>query len=186
MEVTDALRGLRSTRYFSGRQVPIERVSDWLETARWCGSSRNSQPWRFVVVRDPRTKCQLAQLGDDAEHLASAPVVVALAAVEGPYPFSTVFDLGRVAQSLMVSAHANGVRSCVAVFGPAERIDTARRLLDVPQELRLDLAISFGYPLRSPVGGRARSAAGPPSPADRLPFTSIVSWERFGIPVRDT
>lgn len=166
MEVNESLRTLRATRRFADRRIPDPLVERWLESARWCGSSRNSQPWRFLVVRDPQLRRQLSTLGDDASHLASASLVVALASVPGPYPFSTTFDLGRVAQSLMLAAHADGVGSCIAVFEPAEKVSVARDLLEVPSELTLDLAIGFGYPQQVPTQPR--------DPAGRLELELLV------------
>ena len=176
--VEAALTRLRAVRRYADVPVGDELVAGWLEAARWCGSSRNSQPWRFIVVRDPALRTQLARLGDHASHLAEAPVVVVVAAVDGPFPFSTVFDLGRVAQSLMLAAHADGVGSCIAVFGPPENMDRARALLGVPAEVRVDLAIGFGVPAvgtapTEPTGDR-------PSPPGRRPLEDLVSWERYG------
>lgn len=175
VEVTSALRSLRAVRRYDDRPVADDLVESWLESARWCGSSRNSQPWRFVVVRESATRRSLAGLGDDAGHLAAAAVVVAVAAVPGPYPFSTVFDLGRVVEVLQLAAHADGVGSCVAVFEPAANIDRARRLLKVPDGMRLDLAVGFGWPT---VPDREPAVDGVTT--GRLPLSALVSRERLG------
>ena len=177
MELIAALRSLRAVRDYDATPVPDEMLDRWLDAARWCGSSRNSQPWRFVVVRDEQTRRVLAGLGDHAAHLANAPVVVVVAGVEGPYPFSTVFDLGRVAQSLMLAAHADGVGSCIAVFEPAENIDRARRALSVPDDMRVDLALGFGHP--------ARGDPRPNRPGEgtyrrgRLPLADLIRRQRY-------
>jgi nitroreductase len=131
------------------------------------------------VVRSPTTRKALAGLGDDALHLALAPVVVALAAVEGRYPQSGLFDMGRVAQSVMVSAHADGVGSCIAAFEPAENIAEARRLLGVPGSMHLDWALSLGYPAIRP-DAPTEMAVGGGSPPGRMPMSAVVFWERFG------
>ena len=170
------LSGLRATRSYLPDPVSDDLLTRWLEAARWCGSSRNSQPWRFVVVRDRDVLAALSHLGEDAEHVRGAAVAIALAAVEGPFPFSTIFDLGRVAQSLMLAAAADGVGSCIAVLEPASNIEEARQLLGVPPELRLDLVIAFGYPDGTPSAPRAdRPSRG------RLPLAQLVGYER-GLP----
>ena len=149
-----SLRMLRAVRHYADDALDEEMVHGWLESARWCGSSRNSQPWRFIVVDDPASRRELAGLGEHAHHLAEAPLVIVLAADPGPFPFSTVFDLGRVAQSLMLAAAADGVGSCIAVFEPPANMDRARSLLSIPDGIRVDLAIGFG---------RATTGDGPPS-----------------------
>lgn len=180
MNVITALTGLRSTRSFTDDDVPETQVTSWLDAARWCGSSRNSQPWRPIVVRDPEVRRILSSLGDHASHLATAPVVVVLAAVEGPFPYSTTFDIGRFAQSLMLAAYHDGVSSCVAVFEPESKIARARVLLDVPANVRVDLAIGFGVA----EAGRPRETATAPSPRGRWLHSEITSQERFGRPHR--
>lgn len=53
MEVRGAIRGRRSTRAFLPRPVPRAQLEELLDTARWCGSFVNSQPWRFAVLGGP-------------------------------------------------------------------------------------------------------------------------------------
>lgn len=175
-------RSCRSVRHYDGTPIDDAIVDRWLETARWTGSSRNSQPWRFVVVRDLVAKAQLAILGESAAHLAQAPVVVVIAAEEGPFPFSTVFDLGRVSQSLVLSAAADGVGSCIAVFEPAAKIQRARRLLGIPERMRVDLAIAFGRPGTATPG---EADSGVNVPRGRRPLSELASSERFGTSIID-
>lgn len=49
------LTSLRTVRFFSGEPVSQEALDDILEVARWSGSARNRQPWKFLVVRDRGT-----------------------------------------------------------------------------------------------------------------------------------
>lgn len=171
--MTAALRDLRAVRKYAPDDVPDGLVTEWLESARWCGSSRNSQPWRFVVVRERSTLASLSHLGDDVSHLRRAPLAIAVAAVEGPYPFSTIFDLGRVVQCLLLAAAADGVAGCIAVFEPAQNIQRAREILRVPAACRLDLAIAFGYPA-SDLCDRTKAASG------RHPLSTLVAQEDAG------
>lgn len=52
--VEDVIYRRRSVRYYKDRQVPEYLVRRLLETARFGPSAANTQPWKFVVVRDPR------------------------------------------------------------------------------------------------------------------------------------
>ena len=67
------LRSLRSVRRFSTQSVSGEVLLDILEVARWTGSSKNSQPWHLVAVRDVNALKGLAECGPFAGHLAGAP-----------------------------------------------------------------------------------------------------------------
>jgi nitroreductase len=171
MQVNDAIRSLRASRCHSSQRVEDDLLTGWVESARWCGSSRNSQPWRFVAVRDRDTLRTLSRHGDSAYHLAECDVAVVVVATPSPYPFSLVFDLGRVAQCLMLLAHADGVGSCVAVFGPNASVVAAGSLVGIPPEWSAELAIGFGYPRPGP-----RTTL---SPGGRVPAAELLHWERY-------
>jgi nitroreductase len=180
-ELAAAVTELRAIRAYAPGAPDGELVARWLDAARWCGSSRNSQPWRFIVIEDPAVRAELAGLGEYAGHLADAPLVIVVAADPGPFPFSTVFDLGRVSQSLMLIAAADGFGSCIAVFEPPSNMDRARELLGVPDGIRLDLAIGFGRAApAAPDGDAAAAGAHRPSPRGRRPLGELAFREVWG------
>jgi len=59
MTVRDAIFGLRATRIFDGKAIPQETLDEILEAATMACSSGNTQPWEFIVVRDPEVKEQI-------------------------------------------------------------------------------------------------------------------------------
>src|SRR3990170_6619428 len=64
--LNDAIRGRRSVREYSSRQVPSEILNEVLEAARWAPSAHNAQPWRFIVLTDAATKAVLAKAMEEA------------------------------------------------------------------------------------------------------------------------
>ena len=52
MNVYEAIRSKRSIRHFSDRSISDEDLTRILNAGRLAGSSKNSQPWRFIVLRD--------------------------------------------------------------------------------------------------------------------------------------
>jgi nitroreductase len=44
------------------RDVPDEVVRKILDCARWAPSGGNGQPWEFIVVRDEKTRHEIADL----------------------------------------------------------------------------------------------------------------------------
>ncbi len=50
MEVSQAIRARRSTRSFLPDPVSRRDMEGILDTARWCGSFVNCQPWKFTVL----------------------------------------------------------------------------------------------------------------------------------------
>lgn len=176
--VTAFLRSLRAVRRFAPQPVPTPVLLDILEVGRWTGSSKNSQPWEIVVVRDPGTLAALAGLGRYAGHLAGAPAALVLV-MERP---ETAFDAGRLAQNLMLAAWAHGVGACIASIYPAENERHAKQVLGVPADRSVETAIALGYPADEQAR-RVTSAAAhvrAAVPLGRKPLAAIVSWERYG------
>lgn len=177
MEVSIAAASLRACREFAPVGIDPGLVEQWVDRARWCGSSKNSQPWRFVAVRDRDLLCRLSTLGDFADHLAECSLAIAVASVPSEFPFSTTFDIGRVVQTLMLLAHEDGVGSCVAVFEPRANVDLVGHLLGAPAGYSVDVAVSFGYRRAA-----ASTTMESPSRRGRLDRTELLYWEHFPAP----
>jgi nitroreductase len=162
---------VRSVRHFTAEPVGRACLERVLDAARWTGSARNRQPWRFAVVTDALTRAQLAQMGDYAQHLADAPAVVVLLSNPQLGGADTEFDMGRVAQQLTSAAEAEGLGSCVATLHPDERAVAASRSVGAAEPWVARHAISLGHP--APVTGvQGRSAV----PVGRRPLEQLVSW----------
>lgn len=176
MAETKLIRSLRAVRQFSDREIPDDVLRDILDTGRWTGSSKNTQPWDLVVVRDRETLRALAKCGQFAGHLAGAKLGIALV-MRGEDAW-TGMDEGRLMQNLMLAAWAHGVGSCIASIYPENNAKRARELLGIPENRYLRTMLSIGYPasadaLRLPPNARI--------PRGRRPFDDVVSWERFGV-----
>ena len=61
-QITAFLRSLRAVRRFSPQAIPDDVLLDVLDVARWTGSSKNTQPWHLIVVRDRETLALSFQL----------------------------------------------------------------------------------------------------------------------------
>jgi nitroreductase len=138
------LRTLRAVRSFRSDPVPQEVLDDVLEVARWSGSASNKQPWEIVVIRDRDTLRSLASVGGYAGHLAGAPLGVVLV-MAGERAEQETYDEGRLAERIMLAAHAHGVGSSIGWLVGYGR-NAARELLRIPNEKVVRTAISLGYP----------------------------------------
>jgi nitroreductase len=171
---TKLIKSLRSVRQFSDREIPDDVLTDILDTGRWTGSAKNSQPWDLIVVRDRETLKALAKCGQFAWHLAGAKLAIALV-MRGEDAWSAM-DEGRLMQNLMLGAWAHGVGSCIGSIYPQHQ-QRARELLGIPENRYLRTMLSIGYPA-SPDALRLPPNAG--IPRGRRPLDELVSWERFG------
>jgi nitroreductase len=161
-----AIVSKREVRRYSYRPLPEDVVQRILEAGRISGSSQNRQPWRFVLVEKLRD--QVAETVYEPTNVRGAALVIALA-MRGRGP--TGFDSGRVAQNMMLAAWNDGVGSCPN--GVADG-DALRALLDLPEDEKVSILLTFGYPER-PVDPQARSAPEWIERARRRDLAEIVS-----------
>jgi nitroreductase len=133
----------RDTRRYAERAIPEAVVRRVLEAGRLAGSSRNRQPWRFVIVADPALRERLAGLVYRPPNVRGAALVITLV-VSGRGPVA--FDAGRAAQNMMLAAWNDGVASC-----PNGLPDPAPvgELLGLGEGERVVVVLSFGFPHRA-------------------------------------
>jgi nitroreductase len=139
------LASLRSVRAFTTDPVSREHVEQIIDAARWTGSARNRQPWRFIAVRDRDVQQRLSELGSYAQHLATAPLVLVVLSEDNGRS-DTEFDSGRVSQTICLGAHALGLGSCLATLYPTQNVTAAAAVLGVESPWLPRHAISIGRP----------------------------------------
>jgi nitroreductase len=167
------IRRVHQIRQYAPDPVPDDAVEQLLELARWTGSSKNSQPWHFIVIRDRETLKKIAGLRPNINWAAAAPVGIAIV-LDGAAPMSEAYDEGRVTERLMTGATMLGYGAGVAWFGEAEDQAFAKRLLDIPEAKTSHQMV---------VIGKAKSHEDPRSygpKRGRKPMTEVASFERFG------
>ena len=61
------MRTRRSVRAFSEEPVPLELIENAISAAASAPSGANQQPWRFVVVQDPKVKRRIRKAAEAEE-----------------------------------------------------------------------------------------------------------------------
>jgi nitroreductase len=143
----------RAVRSYRDEPVPVDTVRQIVDQARWTGSARNRQPWRFAAVYEAGIRAELARLGEYAGHLAAAPVVLVLLSPAERW-LDTEFDLGRVAQSITIVATSMGLGSCVVSLYPDGNARRAAALVHAESGWVARHAIALGHPGPRPSPGR--------------------------------
>ncbi len=143
MNVAEAIRTKRAIRVFQDRPLPDEVVTAILNAGRRAQSSKNSQPWHFIAVRERATLTALSRLGTYAGHLAGAALAVVIATPDPAQRWSIMFDAGQSAAYMQLAGWELGVGSCPATIYEPEQ---AEALLGVPADWHIRAALSFGYP----------------------------------------
>ena len=162
----DRILKLRAVRTYGPDQLSHEDLDAILEAARWTGSAKNAQNWRFVVVRDPEQRARLATAGNFTKPMLNAPCVIALVDLSNGYEF----DVGRAAQNIMLAADALGVASCPVTLHEGEK---AAEVLGIPDGARVRYAVCLGYPTVDAAPKRGWGGSG------RKASDKVVSWERY-------
>lgn len=80
MDVKEAIRKRRSIRRFKPDPVPDDLIAQILESARLAPSGSNTQPWRFIVVKDAEVRKKLQMASYHQRHVGQAPVIIACCA----------------------------------------------------------------------------------------------------------
>lgn len=163
----------KDLRTFTDTAIADDVLRKILNGGRMSGSSRNRQPWRFVVVRDRERLASLARFGRFAQHVATAAAAVAIVVDDA----ANAFDAGRCAQNMMLTGWNFGVASCPATL---HRHDEAKRFLEIPQGKTVSIIVSFGYPRAAGRGPIERTALRILAGRGRRPLDLMVFWERYG------
>ena len=72
----EVIKHRRAVRGYQSRPVPDEIIDQLLEAARWGPSGANSQPWEFIVVKDPEMTRKIGEIYVeyyDREYLTKDP-----------------------------------------------------------------------------------------------------------------
>jgi nitroreductase len=171
MQTWDAVRARRNVRQFSPQPIAADDLDRVLEAARRTPSSKNSQPWDFVVVTDRDRLSALAEVWTFGGHVAHSAATVALVAhltAAGHERDAVQYDLGQATMSIMLTAADLGIGSGHSAVGDQ---DLARRLLGLPPNRECLYLVALGYPADRPL----RPIANP----TRRPFDEVVHRDRW-------
>jgi nitroreductase len=139
-----------SPRSFSDREVAPADLARVFEAARWAASSRNEQPWRFLVgTRNSLTYKKIfdSLAASNQIWAAAAPVLILGAAStkfahNGENNRCALYDLGAAASYLTLQAAALGL----ATHQMAGYDQTAaRQAFEIPEDYALGAVIALGY-----------------------------------------
>ena len=164
MDTITCIRTRREIREYIDRPIPDEILLKILEAARLAPSSKNSQPWQFVVIKNKEALNRIASLTPTGAHIAKAPLAIAILMDGAKLP---EIDGARAIQNMVLAAWDQGIGGCwVTNFYE----DAVKDILSAPQRMKLVTVMPFGYP-NEPQTNRRKI---------RKRLEEIVSYERLG------
>jgi nitroreductase len=171
METWNAITSRRQVRSFTDDLIPVEDLSRILEAARRAPSSRNGQPWDFVVVSNPDQLERLSAVWRGASWITGSAATIALVLRAPPDDRARLMDrldLGQAAMQIMIAASDLGIGSGQAA---CQDQDLAREVLGLPEDRQCGLLVALGYPDDGPLK--------PISNPSRRPFDEVIHFGRW-------
>ena len=163
----------RQVREFTSEPPTDDELEALTDVARWSGSSRNSQPWRFIVIRDPATIKSIHDAGvPQTRSLLTAPAAIAIVLSGDEGDIDHAYDEGRAAERVLIAAGLLGLAAGVAWIFPTVRAEVGS-VLGLPEGRFVRTIVAVGHP--TPAAQRPKSAPG----AARLPRSETVFSERW-------
>lgn len=175
-QVLENIRKRRSITRFEKYDISDEELETILEAGRWGPSFANSQPWKFVVTRDPQIKERLSKIASritissQGVTEASAIIAVCVNPEEDPHHYGedgavASQNMALAIQSLGLASYWLGTYQIESGKGTAE--DEIKDLLEIPEKYRLIALLPIGKP-------------GIEKKKERKDLEEIVFYEKFG------
>lgn len=164
----------RQIREFTPDPLRDDELDAIVEAARWTGSSRNEQAWRFIVVRDEAALRRFAEVGlPQTRSLRTASAAIAIVLPDEPdAAISRAYDEGRAAERMLVASTLLGLGAGIAWIRP-DVLPAAREVLGLPEDRLVRTIVAVGHP--SEAARRPKSAPG----QARLSRDEVVFAERW-------
>ncbi len=149
--VLETIKNRRSSIRFESTPISDEKLDIILESGRWAPSWINSQPWRFIVIKDKKTKEQLSNVSSSffAVSIKDAPICIAVSVNPKKDSFHFIEDGTTATQNMTLAAQSLGLSTAwIGVFSlNNERESTERKMKDIlkiPKEWRLISILPLG------------------------------------------
>jgi nitroreductase len=173
-EIVRPLIHTRQYREFTTEPVDEPRLEAIADVGRWTGSSQNTQPWRFIVLRDESTLRKIAEAGvPQTRSLRTATAAIAIAMPNDPKrDVSYAYDEARAAERMLVAASMLGLGAGIAWIRSDVR-ELMGTLLGLPEDRFVRTILALGHPTPA-----ARAPKSTPGTA-RRPRNEVVFDDRW-------
>ena len=177
MKADDAVRPLlrvHQVREFTDGPLEAAQLDAIVDAARWSGSQSNSQPWRFIVIREPATLRELTDSSPPSTKsltTAAAAVAIVLPQEKGA-AVSNAYDEGRATERILIAASLLDLGAGIAWVKADDR-PAVGKLLGVPEDRFVRTLVAIGRPTAK--ASKPKSTHG----KARLPRSETVFAERW-------
>lgn len=148
MDNLEFLKTRRSIRRFTEEDINENDLNTILETAMLAPSSKNGQPWHFIVVKDKNIRKSLAERHPYMHMAEFAPVVIVVCADPQITPAGSCYsDASAATMNILYAAKALGYGACwCGVFPNEDRMIAFKEILNIPEGIIPYSAVPLGKP----------------------------------------
>ncbi len=147
--ITPLILNRWSPRALSGEKLKDEELLSLFEAAKWAPSAFNSQPWRFIYVKNgtPSWDKLFSTLANGNKIWTAKAAVLVLLISRNNFEYNdrpnptAAFDCGAAWQSLALEASARGL---VAHAMSGFDFDAARANFQIPEDYKPEIVIALG------------------------------------------
>jgi nitroreductase len=153
-KMSDALSVIhnrKSVRSFTGQGVSKDVLDKIIRAGMAAPTAVNKQPWAFVVVTDRKTLNTLAAGLPYAKMLDNAAAAIIVCAIQEKAHEKSlelaVIDSTCASENILLAAEALGLGAVwTAAYPYKDRMDVARKTLNIPQDIIPLNVIPIGHP----------------------------------------
>ena len=166
MDIIEAIKSRQSIRRYKPDPVKEEYLQTVLDAARRAPSWHNTQCWRFIVVRDPAVKAELAETlssiypkNPSVDAIRNAPIIIVACALLKKTGFTKtgepatakgdwyMFDVALAMQNLVLAACSLGLGTVHVGYFDDKK---AAEILGLPEDIVCVEMTPLGYPDEEP------------------------------------
>lgn len=150
MELDQAIKRRFSCRSYKDKKVPLNLISDILNSAIYAPSSGNIQNWRFIIVTDKDKKNEISIAAERQLFIQEAPVLI-IVCDETEKVIDYYGDKGKLyciencslaTENLLLKAADLDLDTCLVCAFDEKAI---RRILHIPDSVIPEAIITLGY-----------------------------------------
>jgi nitroreductase len=163
--IIEAILTRRSIRKYRDKPVSRELLETIVDCGRLAPSSKNVQPWEFIVVTERAMLRKLAGLATSGKFIAEASACIVVCG--DPKSTSVYLDGAAATENMLLAIHALGLASCWVQGYDKPYSEPAKELLNIPCPFVLISLVPVAYPAQSAVMPKKR------------PIEQVLHWEIF-------
>ena len=151
MDLYNVIKSRRSTRKFTSQAVEKEKIDAIMNAALMSPSSKNSQPWHFVLVDDKAMLARLAECREQGSQLIAGAALAMVVVADETAGSVWIEDCSIASAYIQLQAENLGLGSCWVQVRDRMKDeiqsteDYVRVLLGIPQECKILNIIALGY-----------------------------------------